>query len=350
MILQQLSEAFGVSGHEDTVRQIIFDTIRDEVDEYQVDSIGNLITLRRGSGQALKHGTGEAPFKVMVAAHMDEIGLMITHIEDNGQLRFAPVGGIDDRILLSKTVYIGDKKVPGIIGVKPIHLQDDKEQKQVIKCDKLAIDIGATSKTEAEQLVKIGDYVAFATSFADLGPTVKGKAFDDRAGCAVLIEIIKAGPYPFDLYGVFTVQEEVGLRGAQVAAYAIEPDVAFVLEGTICDDMPKKKDVSPTTELGKGPAITIMDRTFIADRRLVKLLVDTATELGIPHQFKQPLMGGTDAGAIHTTRTGVPSVTVAVPSRYIHSPVCLLSKSDFENTVRLMQEALRRLTPATVAK
>lgn len=342
MILQQLSEALGVSGHEDAVRQIIFDAIHDEVDEYRVDSIGNLITLRRGSGQS--------PLKVMVAAHMDEIGLMITHIEDNGQLRFAPVGGIDDRILLSKTVCIGDKKVPGIIGVKPIHLQDDKEQEQVIKCDKLTIDIGATSKSEAEQLVQVGDYVAFATSFADLGPTVKGKAFDDRAGCAVLIEIIKAGPYPFDLYGVFTVQEEVGLRGAQVAAYAIEPDVAFVLEGTICDDMPKKKDVSPTTELGKGPAITIMDRTFIADRRLVKLLVDTATELGIPYQFKQPLMGGTDAGAIHTTRTGVPSVTVAVPSRYIHSPVCLLSKSDFENAVRLMREALRRLTPATIGK
>ncbi|MCR4408043.1 MAG: M42 family metallopeptidase [Anaerolineae bacterium] len=342
MILQQLSEAFGVSGYEDAVRQIIFDAIRNDVDEYRVDSIGNLITLKRG--------TGEAPFKVMVTAHMDEIGLMITHIEDNGQLRFAPVGGIDDRILLSKTVCIGDKKIPGIIGVKPIHLQDDKEQEQVIKGDKLTIDIGATSKAEAEQLVKVGDYVAFTTSFADLGPTVKGKAFDDRAGCAVLIEIIKAGPYPFDLYGVFTVQEEVGLRGAQVAAYAIEPDVAFVLEGTICDDMPKKKDVSPTTELGRGPAITIMDRTFIADRRLVKLLVDTATELGIPYQFKQPLMGGTDAGAIHTTRTGVPSVTVAVPSRYIHSPVCLLSKSDFENTARLMQEALRRLTPATIGK
>jgi len=342
VILQQLSEAFGVSGHEEAVRQIIFDAIRDDVDEHRVDSIGNLITLRRG--------TGEVPLKVMVAAHMDEIGLMITHIEDNGQLRFGKVGGIDDRILLSKVVYVGDKKVPGVIGVKPTHLQEEKEQEQVIKCDKLTIDIGATSKSEAEQLVKIGDYVAFATSFADLGPTVKGKAFDDRAGCAVLVEIIKAGPYPFDLYGVFTVQEEVGLRGAQVAAYAVEPDVAFVLEGTICDDMPRKKDVSPTTELGKGPAITIMDRSFIADRRLVKLLVDTATELGIPYQFKQPLMGGTDAGAIHKTKTGVPSVTVAVPSRYIHSPVCLLSKSDFENAVRLMQETLRRLTPATIGK
>ena len=338
MILKELSEAFGVSGHEEAVRQIIFDAVRDDVDEYEVDSIGNLITLKRG--------TGESSLKVMVAAHTDEIGLMVTHIEDNGRLRFAKVGGIDDRILLAKAVYIGDKKVPGVIGVKPIHLQEKKERDQVIKYDKLTIDIGATSKAEAEKLVKIGDYVAFATSFADLGPTVKGKAFDDRAGCAVLVEIIKGGPYPFDLYGVFTVQEEVGLRGAQVAAYAIEPDVAFVLEGTICDDMPKKKDVSPTTELGKGPAITVMDRSFVADRRLVQLLVDTAEELGISYQFKQPLMGGTDAGAIHKTRTGVPSAVVSVPARYIHSPVCVLSKSDFENTVRLMQETLRRLTPA----
>ncbi|HIP96631.1 MAG TPA: M42 family peptidase [Anaerolineae bacterium] len=342
MILRELSEAFGVAGHEEAVRQVVFNAIRDDVDQYEVDSIGNLITR--------KHGTSSAPLKVMVAAHMDEVGLMITHIEDNGQLRFDKVGGIDDRILLAKAVYVGDKKVPGVIGVKPIHLQEKKEHSQVIKCAKMTIDIGATSKAEAEQSVNIGDYVAFATSFADLGPTLKGKAFDDRAGCAVLAEIIKGGPYPCDLYGVFTVQEEVGLRGARVAAYAIEPDVAFVLEGTICDDMPKKKDVSPTTELGKGPAITVMDRSFIADRRLVQLLVDTATELGIPYQFKQPLMGGTDAGAIHKTKMGVPSVVVSVPSRYIHSPVCLLSKSDLDNAVRLMQEALRRLTPATIGK
>jgi putative aminopeptidase FrvX len=149
--------------------------------------------------------------------------------------------------------------------------------------------------------------------------------------------------YPFDLYPVFTVQEEVGLRGARVAAYAVEPDVAFVLEGTVCDDMPKKKDVSPSTELGAGPAITIMDRSFIADRGLVKLLVETAEGLGIPYQFKQPGVGGTDAGAIHLVKEGIPSVTVSVPCRYIHSPACLLSLEDLDNTVRLMKAALGRL-------
>ena len=339
MLLKELSEAFGVSGCEDEVREIIIEAIKDHVDEYRVDSMGNLI--------ALKRGMGESELKVMVAAHTDEVGLMITHIdEETGALRFRPVGGIDDRILLSKVVLIGQDRLPGVIGVKPIHLLEEEELRRVVKVNQMAIDIGAKNQEEAEKAVKIGDYAIFATDFRQLTEdglrTVKGKAFDDRAGCAVLIEVLKER-YPFDLYPVFTVQEEVGLRGARVAAYAVEPDVAFVLEGTICDDMPKKKDVSPTTQLGDGPAITIMDRSFVADRGLVKLLVETAEELSIPYQFKQPGLGGTDAGAIHLAKEGIPSVTVSVPCRYIHSPVCLLSLEDFENAVQLMTAALGRL-------
>ncbi len=344
MLLRELSEAFGVSGCEDEVRSLIIEAIKDHVDEYRVDALGNLIATKKShQPSAISHR-----LKVMVAAHMDEVGLMITHIdEEDGTIRFRPVGGIDDRILLSKVVLIGKDRVPGVIGVKPTHLLEEEEQQQVVKVNQMALDIGTKSKEETEKVIKIGDYAMFATEFCQLTEdglrTVKGKAFDDRAGCAVLIEVLKER-YSFDLCAVFTVQEEVGLRGAQVAAYAIEPDVAFALEGTICDDMPKKKDVSPSTRLGGGPAITIMDRSFIADSRLVKLLVETAEELGIPYQFKQPGVGGTDAGAIHLVKEGVPSATVAVPCRYIHSPVCLLSLEDFENTVRLMKGALAKLT------
>ena len=287
----------------------------------------------------------------MIAAHMDEVGLMITGFDASGGLRFQPVGGIDDRILPGKVLLVGPDKIPGVIGAKPVHLLKGDEWKQVVKIDSMVIDIGASSKEEAEKLVKLGQVAAFTTRYNKVGRTATGKAFDDRAGCAVLVELLRGGPagagsrFPFDLHAVFTVQEEVGLRGARVAASAVEPDCAFVLEGTICDDLPKDKDTSPTTELGKGPAISLMDRSAFADRRLVDHLVATAEKLGIPYQFKQPGVGGTDAGAITRSKAGVPTVSVAVPCRYIHSPVARLSLDDFDNTVRLMRESLKRLTP-----
>jgi putative aminopeptidase FrvX len=340
MWLKQLSEAVGVSGHEDEVREVIIDAITDKVDEYRVDSIGNVIALKKGDGMS--------DLKVMVAAHMDEVGFMISQIEDSGLLRFFKVGGLDDRILPAKMVWIGDKKVPGAIGAKPVHLTERDERNKTIKYKQLSIDIGASSKAEAEKLVQRGDYATFAVEFVELDPngeswrTVRGKAFDDRVGCAVLIELLTT-QYPFDLHAVFTVQEEVGLRGAQVAAFAVDPDLAFALEGTGANEILTKKDVSPSTRLGHGPAITLQDRSFIADRRLVRLLIDTAEELDIPYQIKQPGIGGTDAGAIHRTREGVPSVTVSVPCRYIHSPAAILSLDDFDHTVQLMRASLKKL-------
>jgi putative aminopeptidase FrvX len=340
MWLKELSEAVGVSGHEDEARQIIVDAITDRVDEYQVDSIGNVI--------ALKKGDGASDLKVMVAAHMDEVGFMISQIEESGLLRFFKVGGLDDRILPAKVVWIGDKKVPGVIGIKPVHLTEQGERKKPVKYDQLVIDIGASSKAEAEKLVQRGDYATFATQFVELDPegkgwrTVRGKAFDDRAGCAVLIELLTT-QYPFDLYAVFTTQEELGLRGARVSAFAVDPDFAFTLECTGANEIPTPKDISPSTRLGHGPAITIMDRSFIADRRLVQLLIDTAEELDMPYQIKQPGVGGTDSGAIHRSREGVPSATVSVPGRYIHSPAAMLSLDDLNHTVHLMREALIKL-------
>jgi endoglucanase len=350
MLLKKLSEAYGVSGHEEEVRAIILEEIRGRVDECRVDGVGNLI--------ARKKGTGQTGFRVLLAAHMDEIGLMVSQIEEGGHLRFFKVGGIDDRILPAKAVFIGDKRVPGVIGFKPIHLSEKAEKNQVVSFKQLAIDIGAGSKAEAEKLVRLGDYAVFDAEFLELGPTVgqrepgaawravRGKAFDDRAGCALLVELL-AERYPFELSAAFTVQEEVGLRGARVAAYAENADFAFVLECTGANEIPVKKDLNPSTRLGQGPAITIMDQSFIADRRLVDLLIATAEGLKIPYQIKQPNIGGTDAGAIHMTRGGVPSVTVAVPCRYIHSPAGILNLADFDNALILVREALPHLTRRT---
>jgi putative aminopeptidase FrvX len=339
LLLEELSNAFGPPGCEDEVRRVLARHLRGKVDELSTDALGNLIAFKRGTGP-------EPRLKVMVDAHSDEVGLMIVSIRKNGLLGFRAVGGLGDRLLLAKRVIVGDKRIPGVILAPPIHLTEEEELERVIKIEQLAIDIGASSEEEAKDLVNLGDYAVPATRFEILSEdglrTVKGKAFDDRAGCAVAAALAE-GQYAVDLYLSFSAQEEVGMRGARVAAYRIAPDLAFALEGTICDDLPKKQDMSPTSELGKGPAITIMDHSFIADKRLVRLLIDAAEADSIPYQFKQPGIGSTDSGAIHLSRTGVPSVTVAVPCRYIHNPVSMLSLNDFDNTVALMKAALRRI-------
>ncbi|MHB1293842.1 MAG: M42 family metallopeptidase [Anaerolineae bacterium] len=340
MNLKQLSEARGVSGNEGAVRDLILEAVKERIDSYHVDALGNLICVKRAKGV---QGERPWPRRVMLAAHMDEVGLVVTGINSDGTLRFACVGGIDERVLLSKQVLVGDKAVPGVIGFRPIHLIPAAERQKTADISKGAIDIGAKDRAGAERLVQPGDYCSFRTYYEVLDEgglhTVKGKALDDRAGCAVLIDLL-AESFSFDLVAVFTTQEEVGLRGATVAAYTVKPDMALVLEGTVCDDLPKKVDVSPVTELGKGPAITFMDRTLIADRRLVRLLAGTAERLGIPHQFKQAVAGGTDGGAIHLAGEGVPTAVVAVPCRYIHAPVSVMSLSDLDHATRLVREAL----------
>lgn len=340
MLLQKLSDACGVSGREEEVRAILLEEIRDRVDACRIDSMGNLV--------ALKRGTGASPLRILVAAHMDEVGLMITAAEDSGTLRFAKVGGIDDRVLPALVVLIGAKRVPGVIGVKPVHLLEKGEKDRVTESRQLSIDVGASGKGEAEKMAPRGEVAVFASKFRTLSEPaserriVQGKAFDDRPGCAILAELLRER-FPFDLVAAFTVQEEVGLRGARVAAWAEKPDASVILECTGANEVPTTRDASPSTRLGGGPAITIRDSSFIADPRLVELFSAAAREKGIPHQFKQPNIGGTDAGAIHLVREGVPSLTVAVPARYIHSPAAMMDLADFENTAALAREALHRL-------
>jgi endoglucanase len=341
-LLKQLSEAISVSGAEEEVRQIILGQIQGHADEINVDNLGNVL--------AFKRGTGRNRLRVLVAAHMDEVGFMVTGHNKNGTLQIAAVGGLDSRVLLGKRVRVGPDKLPGVIGAKPIHLLSSQERGKVVKIDSMRIDMGLTSKDAAIKKADLGTRAGFDTPFANLGSTVRGKAFDDRVGCAVLIKLLRGEPFRHDLYALFSVQEEVGLRGARVAAHAVDPDAAFVLEGTIADDLPKDDDVSPTTELGKGPALSLMDRRTIFNQGLNKLLVDAAQESGIAIQYKQPGLGGTDAGAIESARGGVPTAAVSVPCRYIHSPAAILSKKDYRDTEKLMRAALQKLTRRTLAR
>jgi endoglucanase len=340
-LLRQLSEAIGVSGAEEEVRRIVLAQIDGHADEITVDNLGNVL--------AFKRGTGRNRLRILVAAHMDEVGFMVTGHNSNGTLSIAAVGGLDPRILLGKRALVGPDKLPGVIGAKPIHLLSS-DRSSVVQIDKMRIDIGATSKDGAKSKAELGTRAGFDTQFVNLGATARGKAFDDRVGCAVLVKLLRGEPFAFDLYALFSVQEEVGLRGARVAAHAVNPDAAFVLEGTIADDLPKEDDVSPTTELGKGPALSLMDRSTIYDRRLNDLLADTAQELGIAYQYKQPGLGGTDAGSISRARGGVPTAAVSVPCRYIHSPAAILNKRDYRDTEKLMRGALMRLSRRTLAR
>ncbi len=346
MLLEQLSNAFGVSSAEEEVRKIILEAVKPHADTWRVDTMGNLFVTRRADPSV------PSPLRVMVAAHMDEVGFMITRIEKDGRLKFKPVGGFDRRVLPGKAVVVGKNRVPGVIGIKPVHLLNRSERTTVDRIESMTIDIGANDD-KAGGKVEVGDFATFATRFSYLGGQkrprrdrgrVKGKAFDDRAGCAVLVELLKE-TYPVELTAVFTVQEEIGLRGARVAAYAANPDLAFVLECTAADDLPHpdRDENDGFPRLGDGPAITVMDRSFIADRRLVDLLIDTAQAEGLPYQFKRPGIGGTDAGAVHLTREGVPTAVLSIPARYIHAPAAILELADFWSTVRLVQAALRRL-------
>lgn len=341
-LLRKLSEAWGVSGDEQQVRDLIYGEIKGLADEIRTDTIGNLIAVKKAR-RPVEGGS----LRVLVAAHMDEVGFMVQSVESSGALRFRPVGGVDARVVLAKPVRVGKNRVQGVIGVKPIHVQDAEESRRVIDFDQLTIDVGASNKDELDGQVKAGDYVMFDTRFEQLGGpdnplrTVMGKALDDRAGCAALIGLL-SGDYAFDLYAAFTVQEEVGLRGARVAAYAVNPHAAFVIETTVCDDLPKKRDVSRITRLGHGPAITISDRSVVAAKGLVRLLTETADAEGIAYQFKSPQVGGTDAGAIHLVREGVPSAVVSMPCRYLHSANSLLSLNDLDGVARLLKATLDR--------
>jgi len=339
MLLEQLSNAFGPSGCEGEVRDRIREAIHDVVDTSEVDHLGNLLAVQRGTQSGRR-------MRIMVAAHMDEVGFMITHADGDGLLHFTNVGGIDERVLPTKRLRIGPNRVPGVIISTPIHVIPADQRNKMTPGKDLVIDIGADKKETAEGLCKQGDYATFDTRFRKMGRgLVGGKAFDDRVGCTMLVELLKRGPYPFDLHAAFTTMEEVGLRGARVAGYHTKPDVAFVLEGTICEDSPRESEQCSVTQMGKGPALTLCDRGTIAPRRLVQYALKRAETRGIPCQFKQPGIGGNDAAAIQQSQDGIPTLSISVPVRYIHSPVSVMSLRDMRHSIELVEDLIREMTP-----
>ncbi len=338
-LLEQLSNACAVSGDEGEVRKIVLSEVRPLADEVKVDALGNVLATRRGSG--------EQRLKVMLAAHMDEVGLMLINSQGEGIYRFETVGGIAASDLAGKSVWIGKDHIPGVIGIRPVHLAHGDNSQKPIDVDDLHIDVGPEAGKE-----KVGDRATFATTFVRLGPSLRGKALDNRLGVATLIELVKHAPPNIDLQAAFTVQEEISARGARVAAYAFNPDLAIVLDSTPAYDLPAwetDENDRYNTRLGAGPAIYLADSGTLSDPRLIRYLIETAEANRIPYQLRQPGGGGTDAGAIHKQREGIPSISVSVPGRYHHSPAAIARLSDWQNTLALVAAAISHLTPALLS-
>jgi endoglucanase len=329
-MLRELSEYLGVSGGEQSIREFIKKQIKNDVDEMIEDAYGNLI-VRKGRVTSLR---------ILLTAHMDEVGFIIVGIEKSGLLRFATIG-IAPQVLYAKRVVIGKKAVPGVIGHKPVHQAKDEEMAKLSETKDLFIDIGVTSKEEAQKHVGVGELGTFCTEFREVGDTIFGKAFDDRIGCYMLMQVLKKTDVP--VFCAFTVQEEAGLRGARIAAYRVNPHVAIAVDATASGEWPDERDVALYPVIGRGPVLTIADRSLICDKELVMLLERTAQKHSIPYQFKKPMIGGTDAGAIHLTRQGVRAVAMQTPARYIHSPLAIARKKDINAGIKLLINSLKEI-------
>ncbi len=336
MLVKELTSLGAPAGFEDEVR----DFIKNHAicDEMYTDSMGNLICHKKGNGK-----------KVMIAAHMDEVGFIITGITDEGFLRFETLGGIETAVLSNKKVLIGKSRIPGIISTKAIHLQKGEEANSPVKIKDLHIDIGADDKESAEKIVSLGDYAVFDGEYTPFGKNlVKSKALDDRVGCAILLELMKE-EYDSDIYFCFTVQEELGCRGAVIVANRINPDIALVIEGTTCSDVYGSKKHNQVTNLGAGAVMTAVDGAAISDKGYYDFIMKTAIESNIKLQIKKTTMGGTDAGVIQRSGVGVKTAVLAVPCRYIHSPVSVMHTDDLESVYNLAKAVLSTIERSNFA-
>ena len=327
--IKELSLLNGTSGRETKIREYIISKIDGKCD-WHTDALGNII--------AFKKGQKTPSHKVMLDAHMDEVGIIVTYITSDGMIRFSPVGGIDTKVLLARQI-IFDNGTLGVVGIKPIHLSKGDERTKIPDADSLYIDIGADSKEDAEKYVKIGDTGVFLSDFVEFGDNkIKGKALDDRVGCAVLLDMINSD-LEYDTYFSFSVQEEIGLRGATTSAYGINPDYAIVLETTTAADLIDVPEHKKVCKLGEGATVSFMDRSTLYSKELFDTAFRVAAEKDIKIQPKTVIAGGNNAGAIHKARAGIKTITINTPCRYLHSPSSVCDTRDIEN-VRKLAEAL----------
>jgi putative aminopeptidase FrvX len=338
-LLRRLCNSIAVAGGEGEVRKIILDELKPAATDFRVDAMGNLLLTRRGRGARR--------LRVMLDAHMDEVGFMVVAEDGDGLYQFRHIGSIDGRGMVGKQVVVGRKHVRGVIGAKPVHLSKADELKRPVEVESLRLDLGPGGKA------KVGDRGTFAPNFRRVGPSLMSKSLDNRLGVATLIEVVRTAPDHLDILAAFTVQEEIGLRGARVAARRFNPDLAIIIDATPANDLPMQREGENTfynTKLGLGPAIYIADQSAMDDPRLVRFLTETASRAKIPFQLRQPGGGGTNAGAIQRASKGVPVVSVSVPHRYSHTAMSVARLEDWRNSLLLLNAALRRLTPEILSR
>ena len=355
-LLKKLCLAFGPSGNEDEIREIIISEIKDHADEYYTDKVENLIAFKKGKKRPGK--------KRLFTAHMDEVGFMITSAGDDGYLKFKNLGGIESTVILGKQAIVGEKRFTAIFGGKPVHLLKNDEREKMRSVDDMYLDIGVAKKEEKKdedkdkksgkknkedkedekekkdepKPVEIGEFATFKSDFLEFGQDkIKCKAIDDRFGCYILIEMIKS-KLAYDSYFAFTICEEIGLRGAKTAAHIVQPDVAVVFEATTAGDIYDKKEKNKICSLGDGAVISIMDNTAIYNKKLIDLAFDTAQKKSIKTQVKQTVAGGNDSGAVQKSGKGVEVLAISLPTRYIHSPSCVADLNDMDECLKLAKE------------
>lgn len=326
-LLKQLVEAHGIAGREERIQPIVIEAMKPLVDEIRIDALGNVVGHKRGDGQT----------RAVIMAHMDEIGFLVNHIDDKGFLRVLPVGGWDPRTMMAQRVIVhGRKDLPGMFGIpKPVHILTDEERRKVLQLSDYYIDLGLPVETVKAQ-VQIGDWVTMDQDMLEVGDLYSSKTMDDRVSVYVMLEALRAArSTTADIYVVATTQEEVGLRGAQVAAFGITPTVGLALDITLAVDTPGVPEQEQVTRLGAGTAIKIMDSSAISDAKLVDFFRQMAVERNIKHQIEILPRGGTDAGGMQRSGAGVPVITVSIPTRYVHSVVESVHKGDLQASIDL---------------